>query len=88
MSLNVGELAEQKTEPFVKTCFLLLVVRHGVLPVQRAEADLRVNLERPLLALWRYCVIHLLNLALSGNVNNASINGGFRSDDFSVRSAG
>jgi hypothetical protein len=26
--------------------------------------------------------------ALSGNVNNASINGGFRSDDFSVRSAG
>ena len=27
-------------------------------------------------------------LALSGNVNNASINGGFRSDDFSVRSAG
>jgi hypothetical protein len=27
-------------------------------------------------------------VALSGNVNNASINGGFRSDDFSVRSAG
>jgi len=32
--------------------------------------------------------VTFINWALSGNVNNASINGGFRSDDFSVRSAG
>ena len=45
----------------IPTCFLLLVVQHRGLTVQRPEANLGMNLERPLLALWRHCGAHLLD---------------------------
>jgi hypothetical protein len=71
----------QQIEPFVEASFLLLVVRHRALPVKRPEADLGVNLERPVLAIWRHCVVHLLDfgaevpwslIALSGAVEQSN----------------
>jgi hypothetical protein len=61
MLLDVGEFGAQKFESVIPTRFGLLAVRHGVLPIQRPEADFGVNLERPLLAIRRHCVVHLLD---------------------------
>jgi len=58
MSLDVGEHGAKEIESVIDTRFSLLVMRHWVLPVHRPEADLRVNLERPLLALWQPYNLH------------------------------
>ena len=58
MSLDVGEHAQQKTEPLSKTCFLLLVVRHGAFFVQRLKANFRVNFKCSLMAIWQPNNLH------------------------------
>src|ERR1039458_3401125 len=62
MALNVGEDGGQKLESVIPARFGLLIVPHGALPVEFPETNLGMNLERPLLALWRHCVVHLLDL--------------------------
>ena len=61
MLLDVGEFGAKEIESFIPARFGLLIVLHGALRVEFPETNLGVHLESPLLALWRHCVVHLLD---------------------------
>jgi hypothetical protein len=61
MAVDCRELRSQQIEALVNTVIDLFPIRHGAVLRQSPEADLGVNLERPLLAFRRDGVVHLFD---------------------------
>jgi len=62
MRFNLWEHSAQEHDPLCGTLLCLFVVLHRAALVERPEADLGVNLERPPLAIRRDRIVHLLYL--------------------------
>jgi hypothetical protein len=62
ISLDIMKHRAQEIESFARTRSGSLVVNHRMLSGKRPEADLRMHLERPALAIRSDCVLHLPDL--------------------------
>ena len=84
MAVDCRELRSQQIEALVNTVIDLFPVHHGAVLRQSPEGDFRVNFESPLLAIWRDCIIYLLDLRCDA----PSLLAQTLSSDLAVRGAG
>jgi hypothetical protein len=61
MPLDLWEEGAQQIEPFFPSSWGLLIVLHGTLRIESPKTNFGMNLERPLLAIRRDRIVHLLD---------------------------